>query len=109
MKKDAVEIFQTIRATLQPYATLGFLNRINSDVEYDLWSEKNITVNSEQLTETFFAAVKIQNEVVIFYWHSKADNRPEQKEVLELDESTLDQLEDQLSITYKTFIEQEWI
>jgi hypothetical protein len=109
MKKDPVEIFQTIRAVLQPYATLGFSNRINSDWEYDIWSDKNITVNDQQRKETFFAAVKIINEVVVFNWYDAKDGPSMQKEILELDESVLDQLEDQLSITYKTFIEKEWV
>ena len=42
MKTDLVEIFQTIRASLQPYAALGFSNRLNTDEVYDLWSDKNI-------------------------------------------------------------------
>jgi hypothetical protein len=109
MKKDPVEIFQTIRAVLQPYATLGFSNRINSDLEYDLWSDKNITTNGQQRTETFFAAVKIINETVVFYWHNIEVGPSKQNEISELGESTLDQIEDQLSITYKTFIEKEWI
>jgi hypothetical protein len=109
MKKDPVEIFQTIRAVLQPYATLGFSNRINSDLEYDLWSDKNITINDQQKTETFFAAVKIINETVFFCWHDIEGGPSKHNEILEMGESTLDQIEDQLSITYKTFIEKEWI
>jgi len=109
MKKDAVEIFQTIRAVLQPYATLGFFNRINSDSEYDLWSDKNITVNDQQRKETFFAAVKIINEAVFFNCYDVEDRPFMEKDISELDEPILDQLEDQLSITYRIFVEKEWI
>ncbi|RZK56195.1 MAG: hypothetical protein EOO91_12585 [Pedobacter sp.] len=37
MKTDFVEIFQTIRANLQPYTASGFTARVNSETVYELW------------------------------------------------------------------------
>jgi hypothetical protein len=54
MKTDFVEIFQTIRAALQPYATLGFSNRVNSETVYELWSDKNVVIEGRKRTEVFF-------------------------------------------------------
>jgi len=54
MKTDLVEIFQTIRAGLQPYATRGYTVHENSESGYDLYSEKNIEVDGKKTTERFF-------------------------------------------------------
>ncbi|MDN3585338.1 hypothetical protein QWY86_01560 [Pedobacter aquatilis] len=64
MKTDLVEIFQTIRAGLQPYASLGYTVHENSETGYDLYSEKNIEVNGEKITERFFAGVYINGTEV---------------------------------------------
>ena len=66
MKTDLIEIFQTIRAALQPYATLGFNNRTNSEEKYDLWSELTVESESDKRTETFFVSVEIENDQVTF-------------------------------------------
>lgn len=68
MKTDLVEIFQTIRAALQPYATLGFTNRVSSDTVYELWSEKHVEVEGRKRTELFFASVMIKKGYVGFYY-----------------------------------------
>lgn len=70
MKTDFVEIFQTIRASLQPYASLGFSNRINSETNYDLWSDKNVVIEGKKKNEVFFAGVMIHKEHVGFYFLS---------------------------------------
>jgi len=104
MKTDAIEIFQTIRAALQPYAALDFSNRINSDDAYDLWSDKNFKSASESVTERFFAAVQIEGDDVVF----KCSTAPDQN-ISELDDAAMLKIEDQLSLTYKTFKEEEWV
>ena len=66
MKTDLVEIFQTIRASLQPYAASGFTARTNTDTAYELWSEKNVDVNGAPQTEIYFAGVLINDGSVTF-------------------------------------------
>jgi len=64
MKTDLVEIFQTIRASIQPYAARGYTVHENSETGYDLYSEKNIEIEGEKTTERFFAGVYINgNEI----------------------------------------------
>ncbi len=115
MKTDVVEIFQTIRAALQPYATLGFANRINSDEVYDLWSDKNIKSglgepgSQIERIETFFASVTIESNVVSFKYAGNQGIQAVEKHLAELDEVVMKQIEDELSATYKFFKEQEWV
>lgn len=111
MKTDLVEIFQTIRATLQPYAVLGFTNRNNTDELYDLWSEKNIVVDGTKRTETFFGSVSIEADHVLVrtgFEHKGFDGHAE-LQVSSLDEVLLNQIEEIFAIGYKTFKENEWV
>lgn len=68
MKTDLVEIFQTIRASMQPYATQGFTTRKNTDELYELWSDKDIEIAGRKRSEVFFASVSIMNGYVGFYF-----------------------------------------
>lgn len=68
MKTDFIEIFQTIRAVLQPYAALGFNNRINSETTYDLWSDREVVIDGKSRHEIYFAAVMIHKGHVGFYY-----------------------------------------
>jgi len=110
MKTDLIEIFQTIRAALQPYAALGFNNRTNSEEKYDLWSEKNLDIDGEKRNETFFVSADIRED------HVAVDLLPEglpQHErtlvIKELDDLTLSLIEDKVAAGYKIFKEQEWV
>ncbi|WP_442592136.1 hypothetical protein ACSBL2_13025 [Pedobacter sp. AW31-3R] len=110
MKTDPIEIFQTIRAVLQPYATLGFSNKTNSDAVYDLWSDKNALIDGEKYTEVFFCSLEIQSG------HVELDILPDflpQHEspllIKELDEVYLNQIEGKVAAGYKVFKENEWI
>ena len=107
MKTDLIEIFQTIRAELQPYAALGFTNRLNSEEGYDLWSEKNM--KAEGVTERFFAEVKIEGKQVVFRYADKSSEGKGQIEVTELDDLQLSKIQDQLAVTHTAFKEQEWV
>lgn len=107
MKTDLIEIFQTIRAELQPYAALNFTNRVNSEDVYDLWSEKNI--KAQGITERFFAEVKIESDHVLFRVSSLTGDSQHEQEIRELDDVALQKLQDELSASYKAFIEQEWV
>lgn len=107
MKTDFIEIFQTIRAELQPYATLGFTNRINSEQAYDLWSEKNI--KEESITERFFASIKIESDHVCFTYSSLTGDAELKEMITQLDDVLKLKIDTQLSATYKVFKEQMWV
>ncbi|MCX2477600.1 hypothetical protein OQY15_00775 [Pedobacter sp. MC2016-15] len=110
MKTDQIEIFQTIRAALQPYATLGFTNRTNSEEKYDLWSEKNLEIDGEQRTETFFVSVDIKEGHVSLELLPEHLPQHERETVIrELDDLTLNLIEDRVAAAYKIFKEQEWV
>lgn len=110
MKTDLIEIFQTIRAALQPYATLGFNNRTNSESKYDLWSELNVKTAEESRTETFFLNLEIKGDHV---WFDLLPDNLSQHEramvIKELDDLTLNLIEDKVAAAYKIFKEQEWM
>lgn len=110
MKTDLIEIFQTIRAALQPYATLGFSNRINSEREYDLWADKNSVINGDKKTEVFFASLKIQdnNVEVNVLPEYLAEHEPPLL-IRELDDIYLNQIEGKVAAGYKIFKENEWV
>ncbi|WP_449440512.1 hypothetical protein [Pedobacter steynii] len=80
MKTDFVEIFQTIRASLQPFATVGFSNRINSETSFDLWSDRNVVIDGKKRNEVFFASVIIQKGHVGFYY-MPVYTEPEMKKI----------------------------
>jgi hypothetical protein len=107
MKTDPIEIFQTIRAELQPYAALDFTNRISSESRYDLWTEKNI--KAENITERFFAEVAIENNQAIFRYSSLTGDSKLDEVISELDDVTMKKVQDNLSAAYKVFKEQEWV
>lgn len=110
MKTDLIEIFQTIRAALQPYATLGFNNRTNSEAAYDLWSELNLEVDGEKRTETFFVLLKIEDDHVSLNLLPEELPQHERTMVIkELDDLTLHLIEDKVAAGYKIFKEQEWV
>lgn len=110
MKTDLIEIFQTIRAALQPYAALGFNNRTNSEEKYDLWSEKNLDIDGEKRTETFFVSADIKGDYVALELLPEALPQHERTMVIkQLDDLTMNLIEDKLAAGYKIFKEQEWV
>nr|WP_199081621.1 hypothetical protein [Pedobacter sp. ASV19] len=111
MKTDFVEIFQTIRAAMQPYATLGFANRENSDRTFDLWSDKNVKSGPDQRSETFFASISANEHEAILktnFGHEVLKGSSVLK-IKELDEELMNQIEDALAVGYKLFKEKEWV
>jgi hypothetical protein len=125
MKTDFVEIFQTIRAALQPYATLGFDNRINSENTYDLWSNKNVEIEGKQRNEVYFAAVMIHKGHVGFYF-MPVYAEPEMKKVFDpsllkllkgkscfhikkLDDVLLSHIDEALANGFKLYKERSWV
>ncbi|WP_285008146.1 hypothetical protein [Pedobacter faecalis] len=124
-KTDFVEIFQTIRASLQPYATMGFENRVNSEEVYDLWSNKNVVIEDKPRTEVFFASVQIFKSHVGFYF-MPVYAEPEIKQVFDpnllkhlkgkscfhikkLDDTLLSQIESALAEGFKLYKEKGWV
>jgi hypothetical protein len=110
MKTDLIEIFQTIRASLQPYATLGYNNRTNSDEKYDLWSELTVEAEGEKRTETFFVNLEIKDDYVLL--DLLPDFLPEHERpmiIKELDDITENLIEDKVASGYKIFKDKEWV
>jgi len=120
MKTDLVEIFQTIRASLQPYATRGYAVHENSESGYDLWSEKNITENNEKITERFFIGVYIdEGQVLVKFNYAelahkisalhKLDESLVGMKIEKLNKAMLLEIENAAAIVHKHFKEKEWI
>ncbi|WP_129715748.1 hypothetical protein [Pedobacter sp. SYP-B3415] len=123
MKTDPVEIFQTIRAVLQPYAALGFVVRENSETVYDLWSEKKIEVKGQERTELHFASLEIDGTAVDFHFlppDTADDSNPGSAltslqsgdghfKINELDDTILAEIENLLAIGFKKFKQNDWI
>lgn len=125
MKTDLIEIFQTIRAAMQPYETLGFTTRLNTEKDYDLWSEKNVMLLGKQRNEIYFAGLKIATSSVTLHFMLIYSN-PEVKELLhpdllkllkgkscfhfkKLDEILMQHIAEALEIGYKTYKQNEWV
>lgn len=111
MKTDFIEIFQTIRAALQPYATLGFSNRINSDKHYDLWSDKNVMDGKEKKSETFFVSIHAEAGHALLKTNFKHQllGGKQEIEIKELDPELMNEIEGAFATGYKIFKEKEWV
>ncbi|WP_316788151.1 hypothetical protein [Pedobacter frigoris] len=125
MKTDFVEIFQTIRAVMQPYTVQGFTNRINSETDYDLWSEKQVLIEGKKRNEVYFAAVMIKKGHVGFYYmpvyvesEMKEIFDPELLKLLKgkscfhiskLDDVLLMHIENALAAGFKLYKEKGWV
>jgi len=125
MKTDLIEIFQTIRASMQPYATLGFDNRSNSEQLYDLWSNKNVEIEGSSRNEVFFTSVEIKDSYVtvsLFPQDQKnhlqeiaspeilqLQNNESDFKIDRLDDQSLAQIEDAIAAAYKVYKDKGWV
>ncbi|PWS28896.1 hypothetical protein DHW03_03420 [Pedobacter yonginense] len=120
MKTDLVEIFQTIRASLQPYATRGYTVHENSETGYDLYSEKNVETEGEKITERFFAGIYINGSQVEVQFNTtefesssqnleRYGDHKEGLSITELDEEKLKEIEVLIEIIHTNFKEKQWI
>ncbi|MCZ4243634.1 hypothetical protein [Pedobacter punctiformis] len=120
MKTDLVEIFQTIRAGVQPYATRGYAVHENSETGYDLYSEKNIETAEGKITERFFIGIYIDGAEVIVKLntsefepsnHDLYDFGKDKKglKIKALDNEKLKELKTLIEIIHTHFKEKEWI
>ena len=118
MKKDVVEIFQTIRASLQPYAALGFGATENSETAYQLYTEKRLDETAEDAI--YFGGVEIKGPVVEFCLFpkdstefspafSKLKNSNGCFQVTELGEEDVAEIEIALSEGYRIYKEKAWV
>ena len=119
-KTDPVEIFQTIRASLQPYATMGYTVHQNSETEYALYSEKNIQEQDEKVTERFFTGILIEDGHVKVMWNT-TDFEPSKQQLTHfyddrsgfilsaLDDDQLKEISTMVEIIHTHFKENEWI
>jgi len=125
MKTDLIEIFQTIRAAMQPYDAMGFTSKVNSDTEYDLWSEKNVVLLGRKRNEIYFAGLKILKSEVTLHFMLIYTN-PEVKDILhpnllallkgkscfhikKLDDLLMEHIADALDKGYKIYKQNEWV
>ncbi len=126
MKTDLVEIFQTIRANLQPYTANGFTARVNSETEYELWSEKLFDANGKKIDVVPFASISIKEDHVYFCLlsiHSNAELKetvnPELLKlskkndfcfaVSNIDEKMVDHIINALGINFANFKQKGWV
>ncbi|WP_316800311.1 hypothetical protein [Pedobacter frigidisoli] len=120
MKTDLTEIFQTIRAGLQPYATRGYTVHENSESGYDLYSEKNVEESGGTITERFFAGIYINGDQVEVKINSTVfsagkdellEFSPEQSglKTNRLDDTKRKEVETLIEIAHSKFKEKEWI
>ncbi|MFD2581767.1 hypothetical protein ACFSR6_04645 [Pedobacter vanadiisoli] len=120
MKTDLVEIFQTIRAGIQPYATRGYTVHENSETGYDLYSEKNIELNGKKITERFFTGVYINGSEVEVKVNTEEFSAKNQQlspfgentaglKIVQLDDTKLKEVETLVEIIHTHFKEKEWI
>ena len=125
MKTDLVEIFQTIRANVQPYSTNGFAARINSEDTYEIWSEKALDVNGNALEPSLFASIKIEENSVLFDL-IPIEKDPELKKLIhedlvkllkeksrfvitQLDEALTGHITDALVVGYTSYKQKGWV
>ncbi|MEE1885553.1 hypothetical protein [Pedobacter flavus] len=118
METSSIEIFQTIRASMQPYAAMGFNAEINSENEYKLSTSENPNLKNRQ-----FCKVYIQNnQVYCCLFNDKLPNDMVQnlKELGKFDgencflvnsfsELSKMELEEILSVGYKLFKFKHWV
>lgn len=125
MKTDLVEIFQTIRAVMQPYSAQGFEVRKNSETAFDLWSNKNVIINGSKKTEVHFAEVRINKGYVALYFmpvyvdadlkkvfHNDLLSLLKGKSCFhfkKLDDTLLKHIEQALQAGYILYRQQEWV
>lgn len=126
MKTDLVEIFQTIRANLQPYTANGFTARVNSETVYELWSEKLFDTEGEKIDAVPFASVNIEDESVQFCLLSTQSETELSKiihpdlmqlsingtscfNISNLDDKLLDQIISTLGANFTNFKQNGWV
>lgn len=68
MKTDLIEIFQTIRAQMQPYAVEGFKNKTNTDSAYHLCTEQQVVITELIKNQVYFFGLEVKEDYVGLYF-----------------------------------------
>lgn len=108
MKTDTVEIFQTIRALLQPYTTQGFASRTSSETFYDLWSDKQVDVNGEKIDISAFARVEVKEDFTEFCVIEESE-KINCMQLKKLDEDSLSDITRRLEMAYTNYKQKGWV
>lgn len=121
MKTDLIEIFQTIRASIQPYAAMGFEAKRNSENEFELTTESNEDYIKKAV---FFSSVVVKKDHVRFCLCRQKEHNAIKKfikpplqalysngcfEIKELEDHQLINIELALSEGFKYYKEKGWI
>ena len=120
MKTDLVEIFQTVRAGIQPYASQGYTVHENSESGYDLYSEKNVEDKDGKITERFFVGVYINGDAVEIKLNTENLSGSQEDlttfgennagfKITKLDDIKLKEVTTFIEIIHTNFKEKEWI
>ena len=124
MKTDHIEIFQTIRAQIQPYTVEGFKNKEDSDSAYHLCTEEQIALSELNKSEIYFFGTEVKDGYVGFYFNPiyttqemhllfdadllsllKQDNG---YHITELDDLLLEQISNALKAGFKYYKKKGW-
>lgn len=124
MKTDLVEIFQSIRANVQPYTANGFTARINSETAFEIWNEKLFNDNGEKMEAVCFASLSIEIDFVKLCISSLQDEIALRTAINQsllnlatddfcfkidkLDDTLLDEISVALSIAFTHFKQKGW-
>ncbi|RZJ79861.1 MAG: hypothetical protein EOO47_09460 [Flavobacterium sp.] len=124
MKTDFVEIFQTVRAEMQPYAVQGLNAEVNSETSYQLSTAKALATSDDKKEEIFFSGVEIKKDHVLVKF---ADIKNDQDtlifqselvkllqdksslKVTELDDLLVEKISVALATTFTYFKQNEWV
>ena len=120
MKTDLVEIFQTVRASLQPYASLGFEAKINTETQYALFTGQKVDQHAPSLQ---FVNLRIMEEGVelcvldssqladinIIFAKIAGINEKGCKVIHSIDEKGIDEIETALSESFKIYKQKGWV
>lgn len=125
MKTDFVEIFQTVRAGLQPYTANGFTATVNSETNYELWSERHVSFEGRKEAPMYFTSVKILKGYVGFYLMAiyiepemKTAFHPDLLKLLKgkscfhikkMDDTLMDQIDAALAVAFTFYKQKGWV
>jgi len=117
-------IFTTIRKEMAVYQP-PFQPKHDLEIDYDLWSFKDLVIEGRKYKEVYFAGIVIRKDYVGFYYMPvyaepkiKALFKPELLKLLKgkscfhikkLDEALLRQIQEALEAGFKQYKERGWV
>lgn len=125
IKTDLIEIFQTIRAQMQPYTVEGFKNKINTDSAYHLCTEQQVVINELVKNKVYFFGLEVKENYVGLYFRPvytakemdivfSPDLVKQLKEndcfhITKLDDLLLEQISNALMLGFKLYKQKGWV